>query len=670
MSQTRWVNLAVVALLLLMVAEVALSTRQQSPSWDEGDHIYSGYMNWTRGEYSLNPEHPPLVKLIATLPLLPLHLKIAPRQNRFFKDEAYFGGRELIFRNAPQYGGLYTSDTLLFRVHMGALVFGLTLGLLLFLFAQEAFGPTAALIALALYVFDPTILANAPFVATDMGGSCGIFAAVYTFYRFAKQQTVPRAALCGLATGLALTTKHSAVLLVPILVLLAAGELAARWRNQRRFPSRDALHLAAGLALLWTLALFVLWGVYSFRYAMHSSGVVLPPLASKLPPLAPAMRSLILFCSHHHLLPESYLYGLVDVQQVGENTTTYIFGRIYEHGVWYYFPAILSLKFTVGFLGLLALAIFAFATGRLRRSREIFFLAFPVVFYLAIAMAGPLNIGVRHVLPIFAFTFALTGVGCAWLLQQRRLWIYPIAALLLWHVTDSLRVFPNYLPYANVLWGGPANTHRYFTDSAVDWAQQLKFTRQYIDAHHIHDCSFAYFAAPFLLPSDYGIPCQPLPTLDTMGQEDIAVPAIVHGPIFVSYGDLNGYEFGSKLRNPYIRLANRTPDAVIADGIAVFNTDIALPEAAALEHEHRSSLLLAKDPQAALLEAQQAVALVPDNFDANLCLGDAQAALHNRPMALAAYATCQQRIAEMEPSAQQYWSPILHSKLVALASPR
>jgi hypothetical protein len=155
MSQTRWVNLAVVALLLLMVAEVALSTRQQSPSWDEGDHIYSGYMNWTRGEYSLNPEHPPLVKLIATLPLLPLHLKIAPRQNRFFKDEAYFGGRELIFRNAPQYGGLYTSDTLLFRVHMGALVFGLTLGLLLFLFAQEAFGPTAALIALALYVFDP-----------------------------------------------------------------------------------------------------------------------------------------------------------------------------------------------------------------------------------------------------------------------------------------------------------------------------------------------------------------------------------------------------------------------------------------------------------------------------------------------------------------------------------
>src|SRR5882757_2154451 len=112
MGRGRWVWGAAAALLLIMVCEVALSTRQTSASWDEGDHIFSGYMNWKNREYSLNPEHPPLVKLVAALPLLPLNLKIAPREGRFFKTEAYYGGRELLYRNDPRYGGHYSADSL------------------------------------------------------------------------------------------------------------------------------------------------------------------------------------------------------------------------------------------------------------------------------------------------------------------------------------------------------------------------------------------------------------------------------------------------------------------------------------------------------------------------------------------------------------------------------
>src|SRR5258708_8546932 len=220
MQRRWWVRGAVLLLLLVMATEVGLSTRQESPSWDEGDHIYSGYMNWTRGEYSLNPEHPPLVKLVATLPLVPLDLKVAPRLGRNFKSEAYYGGRELLFRNDPKYGGQYSADALLFRVHMAVFVFALVLAVLLFVAGREMFGTSAGLIAMVLYVFDPTVLANAPFVATDTGAACGLFASVYTFYRFVKAMEWRRAAVCGLATGLALTTKHSAVLLLPIFVLL------------------------------------------------------------------------------------------------------------------------------------------------------------------------------------------------------------------------------------------------------------------------------------------------------------------------------------------------------------------------------------------------------------------------------------------------------------------
>ena len=413
---------AVCFLLLVMVAEVGLSTRQESPSWDEGDHIYAGYMNWKHREYSLNPEHPPLVKLVATLPLLPLDLKIAPRQGRFFKSESYYGGRELLFRNDPKYGGHYSADTLLFRIHMTVLVFALTLALLLFLAGSEMFGATAGLIAMTLFVFDPTVLTNAPFVTTDMGAACGFFASVYTFYRFVKAMRWQRALLCGLVVGLSLAAKHSAIAILAILCLLAAGELAARWKTTRQWPGRYAARMLLSLAAIGAVALFVLWGVYSFRFAMHPVGVDLPPLAGQLSDVSPLTRHLVSFCAHYHLLPQSYLYGLVDVQRVGTFMPTYIFGRLYAHGQWFYFPALLSLKWSVGVLGLLALSIYAFATGRVRRPRELFFLALPAIFYLAVAMAGPLNIGVRHVLPLFPFTFALAGAGTAALACRRKAW--------------------------------------------------------------------------------------------------------------------------------------------------------------------------------------------------------------------------------------------------------
>ncbi len=664
MIKTPWVWASVLCLLLAMAAEVGLSTRQESPSWDEGDHIYSGYMNWKHREYSLNPEHPPLVKLVATLPLLGLDLKIAPRKGRYFKSEAYYGGRELLFRNDPQYGGKYSADTLLFRIHMTVLVFGLTLALLLFLAGREMFGTTAGLIAMTLFVFDPTVLTNAPFVTTDTGAACGFFAAVYTFYRFVKAMRWERAVLCGLACGLALVAKHSAVLLLPILLLLAAGELAGRWRATRRRPVNEIQNMVGGLATIAACALFVLWGVYSFRYAMHPVGVVLPPLAGQMKTLSPGVRGAIAFCAAHHLLPESYLYGLVDVQRVGAYMPTYIFGKLYAHGQWFYFPAILSLKWSLGVLGLLGISVYAFATGRVRRPRELFFLALPAMFYLAVAMAGPLNIGVRHVLPVFPFAFALAGGGAGWLIGQRRAWIYPVAGLLLWHGVDSVRMFPNYMPYANALWGGAAKTNLYFSDSATEWGQELKWVKQWTDARGVKECWFAYFPAPFLLPSDYGIPCKLLPTDDTMYEYAIHLPPVVHGPVLVSFADLNGFEFGTKVRNPYQRLFERKPDEVIANGVAVFQGDFSLPEADALGYEETSREKLKSDPEGALAAARQAVAVVPEGFDANLALGDAALSLGRKAEARAAYEIALRRVDEMEQSSRERWRPEVLAKLV------
>ena len=659
---------AALVLLLTMAIEVGFSTRQQSPSWDEGDHIYAGYMNWINGEYTLNPEHPPLVKLVATLPLVPLDLKTASRQGRYFKDEAYFGGRELIFRNGAKFGGKYSADTLLLRVHLAAMTFGLVLAAVLFLAGKEMFGATAGLITMALYVFDPSVIANAPFVTTDTGAACGFFATVYLFYRFVKQMNWKRAAACGLVLGLALASKHSTIVLFPLLTVLGAGELAGRWKAAGKLPLVDARETAVGLGIIGAVALFVLWGIYSFRFHMHPNGVSMAPLDVEVRPLAAPMRWFILFCAHYHLLPESYLFGLVDVQGVGESWPTYFMGKVYAHGIWYYFPVVLAVKWTLATLVLLALGIWVFATGKIRQTREIFFLAIPAVFYLAIAMAGPLNMGERHILPIYPFVFTLLGAAAAWLMKRSRPWVYVVIILLGAHAVESLRSFPNYIPFGNALWGGPANTHKYFSDAGVDWAQQLKWARQWLDEHNVKECSFAYFAAPFLLPSDYDIPCKLLPTFDTSYIQEIQVPPIVKGPILISYGDLGGYEFGTWVRNPYEMFNRRKPDAVIMNSIAVYNGDFAIPDAEAMVYTRRATRGLRTDPAAALSAARTAVSLVPNGFDANRALGDALAANGDWTGAKAAYGMVMGRLPEMETSAQQHWRPILERRMAEIES--
>ena len=665
MLKKHWVVGMAAVLVLIMITQVVLSMLQESPFWDEGDHIYAGYMNWKHGEYDLNPEHPPLVKLIATLPLLPLHLKIAPRQGRFFKDESYYDGQALLFHNGPGNGGKYTVDSLLLRVRLAVLVFAIGLAFLLFFAGREMFGPLAGLIALTLFVFDPTVLVNAPFVTTDMAAACGFFLTAYMFYRFAKKMTWARAAMCGVAMGVALTSKHSAILLFPILLLLGAGEIAGRWKASPRWPGREAARMALGVCAIFAIGLFLLWGAYSFRYTMQLNGVWVRTLARESATLPPFERSGLAFLEHFRLLPQSYIYGLANVLRVGYLLSAYIFGKLYIHGKWFYFPSILSAKWSVGMLGMLALAIYAFATGKVRRSREVFFLALPALFYLAVAMAGPLNTGVRHVLPIFPFAFTLVGGGAGWLIGQRKIWLIPVAALLLWHVVDSVRMFPNYLPYENVLWGGSSRTNLYFTDSATEAGEELKWVKQWVDAHHVTQCWIAYYPAPYLLPSDYGIPCQPLPTLDTLYEEDLYVPPVIRGPILVAYPDLNGFEFGSRVRNPYESLFERKPDDVIADAVAVYYGDYSLPNASAMQYVRRGYQLLNRHPQQALAFGRLAVAASPRGFDSNYLLGDSLFLSGDAADAILAYEVVKQRISEMEPEAQAKWGPVLEKDLAA-----
>ena len=653
-------------LLTAMATQLVLSIRQQSSTWDECDHLFAGYMSLKVGDFALNPEHPPLAKMVAALPLLPLHLAVQPYQGRYFKWEAYFNGRELVFRNDPAHGGPYPGDTLLFRARLAIMVFALLLAVLVFLASWEMFGPTAALIALTLVAFEPSILTNGGIITTDSAVTCMIFAAIYAFYRYGKAPSAPRLLVAGLATGLALASKHSAILLPPILVLLAMGDLLLRWHTNHTSPQTAfnfrsaALRSLASLLGILSIGVFVLWAVYGFRYRKVSGGpMMIPSLQSTMVSLPPLDNKVILFAVHHHLLPESYLFGLVDVRRVAGNQPTYLFGHILASGVWYYFPIVLLIKLTLPVLLLLAAAVWAVFTNRIH-GRELWYLVAPAAIFLGFALTSPLNVGIRHILPVVPFLLVLAAAAAIALLSRSRLFLYPVVALLVWNVVSCLHAFPNYMPYSNELWGGPAHTRLYLSDAAVEWGQNLKWTKQYLDQHNIHDCYFAYFVEPFILPSDYGIPCKLLPTLESRGMIELDVPPTIHGTILVSDSVLSGYELGSSVRNPYDPLFHRKPDDVIMNGVEVYHGDFSLPLASSMMYETRARKLLRGDsanglkpnPEAALLAAQQAVGLAPEGLDAHMALGNTLLALGRKQEAANQYRQALTITNRMEPSAK------------------
>jgi len=280
-------------------------------------------------------------------------------------------------------------------------------------------------------------------------------------------------------------------------------------------------------------------------------------------------------------------------------------------------------------------------------------------------MSSGMNIGVRHILPMYMFLAVLVA-GAAWkFIQQDRRWGYAVIALLLFQAVSTLRTFPAYIAYANELWGGPSQTYRYLTDSNVDWGQQLKSTRKYLERNGIRDCWFVYFAQGVVDFRDYGIPCKPLPTNDSQWVNEIMdTPAAIDGTVLISAGDLSGFEFGAAPLNPYEQFRQIAPKAVIDYGVFVYQGHFEIPLAAGNMHAQKArNFLDAKQLPEALSEAQQAVAVAPDSVGSNAVLGDVLAALGRPEEARGRYEKALSLARTVAPEFQAGWVAGLEEKL-------
>lgn len=691
--QFVWTLAGATLLCLVFAGQLLLSVRQQSETFDEPCHMYSGHRSVLYHDFGINPEHPPLVKMVAALPVLHVENE-PPDQKIFFRGACAVGGRALLGNN--------DTGKLLFRARSAAAIFSVLLIIVIFVAVREMFGRGPAFLALMLAVFEPNLLANGALVTTDMAITCFLFATVYAFWRYTERPSVARLLVCALAAGLALASKHSGLFVLPLLAVLAVLDwvVPKRTENAQQVEGRGrrALRLVTTVAVITVISVGILWSFYDFRYRARPAPVeMIPPLSAYAAPIAhtPIEKPFALL-ERRHILPEAYIYGLLDVLYVSHGRPTFLLGNWYITGKWYYFPVAFVIKSTLAFMALLLLAIVGFALGANRAApeasgpksggarstapmstaRSLLFLTLPPALYFLVSMSSKMNLGVRHILPIFPFLIALAAAGGWRLWQRSRAWAVVVAVLVAFHIFSSLRSFPDYLPYSNELFGGKQKTYQLLNTSNADWGQGLKQTVRYLEDHNTNgDCWLAYFGTG--TPTNYGIRCKQLPGFvnpvfaQFLAGGCAAKDPDVEGTLIIGGNVPTGSINGPLALNPYSRFLHEAPAETIGGSMLVFRGRYHLPAIAGFCHGVEANRFLqAKQFEQAGQEARTAVSMAPGDVGNHMVLGDALLAMKQTDAAKAEFETALQLAQSVEPEWQAPWIPAIKKRLSSLTATR
>jgi hypothetical protein len=351
---------------------------------------------------------------------------------------------------------------------------------------------------------------------------------------------------------------------------------------------------------------------------------MVPTLAQYSAGLTPLNHAAITFFALHHRFPEAYLYGWTDILLISDYRSAMIFGHIYPRGQWFFFPGIFLIKSTLALMILLVLV--PFAKVRHRR-REFLLLAIPVVFFVSVSIASMLNLGVRHILPIYPFCIVMAAAAAAWFASRSKVGRVAVGALLAFTIVSSMHAFPDFMGYSNEAFGGPSNTWRLVTDSNADWSQGLKWTKTYMDQHPDSNCWFDY-NNPLVDPVYYGIHCKPLPNAIALyagfGPLPVTQPSTISGTILVSATDASGMTSGPGSLNPYRIFAEGKPDEEIGNVILAYHGTFDVSLLAALNDAANVFKLIAQHRTSeALGLARAAAQLAPNNARVNAALGRA-----------------------------------------------
>lgn len=534
---SRLVKLALLAALSgTLLAQLLAGLWRDALTVDEGIYVAAGFQHLAWRDFRPNPETPPLAKLIAAAPLLGLGLRVPARPTG--QSDAEWA--TLFLLRANDTGRLLASSRL--PTVLVALLVALGLGA----WARAVAGPLAGWTALALAAFHPALAGHGHLATTDVPGLAGVLAASAALAGWARRPGPGRAAAVGLAFGLAVCTRLTAVLLLPAWALW----LAARWRRDAGARPRTSALLGLGLAVVLGAA-SVAWAAYGFRRAAGPDGAPLARTASA--PLGLPGR-LLDTLDGLRLLPEGYVEAWrFQLEHVRRGHPAFFLGQHGRRGWATYYLVTLAVKNTPGFL--LALLALAWSLARRRPapgSPEALWLLSAAAFFLAHSL-GAVQLGDRYLLPVYGFLVLLVA-GRAPALLARPAGRAAGAALLALHALPALAALPSgQVAYFNALAGGTTGAHRLLLDSNLDWGQDLGRVGEWMRAHDVAEVRLGYVGPDD--PERFGIRHQDLP-----GRHGCVAPrpAGPSGVVVVSPNVL--FNLAGRQPDPYAELASRPPD--------------------------------------------------------------------------------------------------------------
>ncbi|MFL6256512.1 MAG: ArnT family glycosyltransferase [Pyrinomonadaceae bacterium] len=465
-------------LLALMGVQMLAVIRQKSITVDEWVLIPAGFYHLTAGDYRPVNEHPPVAKILGAAPLVALGAEAPAIEEGAHEYDYFLGQFEEFWRlNAGRF------DYLCFWARVPAVLLTLGLGALVFVFARRYWGARAALFAVALYAFEPTMLAHGRVVQTDVPSALALLLFAFALYEFLKAPKAGRAAWVGAAAGFAAVTKFSMVALAPVLCVVFAALFVLAPRKGLRHAQ------VAGQALLTIVAAVVAINAgYFFRHgtpepfehALAHSVVTLNAGQGTLRAALAAGYQLLQI-----IFPPDFVAGIgwqLGHAKIGHPAG--LLGDYRQHGWWYYFPVAFALKTTLPGL-LLTLAGLTWGLLRLRRAREgrVLVLLVPPVLFTCLLMLSTINIGVRYYLPAYPFYFILAGAMLDDLLRARGRRGALAAALVIasfgWVGVEAARAYPDHMTYMNQLASG-APRWWFLSDSNVEWGDDVRDLALYL----------------------------------------------------------------------------------------------------------------------------------------------------------------------------------------------
>ena len=542
----RIVPLALVILFILIgVIKIASTHTVFNHTHDEHQHIASGMNFLDHGTIRFDRLAVSLPRIAVAIGPYLTGIRSMGHEKRGPEGEAILNAR-----------GEYSKNLSLAR--MGIIPFFILASLLVWVWSRLLFGDIAAVVSTLLFTTQPTVLAHSGLATTDMAITATLLLALFVFTLWLESPNLIRSIALGFAVALAIWAKVSALVFIPVSAVMILG---VYWWKCRRDADNDLpipfRALFSGLFISMLFAAFLTWSSYGFSIDSMNE-VVSNEVVSASPPYRPVNKLVgdegLLHDVTYNLLamkipaPEFFV-GFGSLMTSVKGRTSYLLGENRQgDGFISYFPIALAVKTTLPSL-LFALVGFIVLVLRSRHSMSWQQLVPAAVIFpiLLVVMPSSINIGVRHVLPIYGLLAIIAGMGVVnlWKLGKHRFVAPSLVILLLaWQLVSSAIAHPNYLAYFNEV--ASHEPERFLLSSNLDWGQDLKRLGETLHSRQIRKISTCLRGPSSYLKENESIIMHRLkPYEPTSGWIAVSVACLKQGtrqPPYDQFDWLNNYE--------------------------------------------------------------------------------------------------------------------------------